>query len=219
MRMPTSGRPRLLHRARRRARQKKRERAGPKGLHQSNCGVGDSRDKGSEHGVVLDWPGDVDDDRVPGWALLGLKDAGNGCAIECIGAKPVDGLSWKGDEAAGTKIAAARAMASCASSVSRRAGSTARRKCLHISYCHLSRVVPPRKIASEVYSLLTWRLKRKSSSGCGDRSAGAATEGIRFSISILHGPLKATCCMTRRTERCVRAQRSCAFEIMRDDGR
>ena len=86
-----------------RARQQERQGARPEGLHQSVNHRRKFADQWLEHRILKDWPGNVHDDWVPGWALLGLKDAGDGSSIESIGAKAVYGFSGQGDESARAK--------------------------------------------------------------------------------------------------------------------
>jgi len=41
----------------------------------------------------------VDDEGVPGGALLGGEDRGYGVLIQCVGSEAIDGFSGEGDEA------------------------------------------------------------------------------------------------------------------------
>ena len=47
--------------------------------------------------------GEVDDEGVPGGALLGGEDARDGLRVESIGSQAVDSLCGKGHEAAGAE--------------------------------------------------------------------------------------------------------------------
>ena len=74
---------------------KEGERAGPEGADEgvdAGCqGEGDLSECRKLRRV-----GDVDDERVPGGALLGDEDAGYGVGVESVGAKAVDGFRGEG---------------------------------------------------------------------------------------------------------------------------
>ena len=104
MRIPTSGRPAVTESGTVAERgSKQSEGAGPEGGHELARGLGDACDQAVEHAILLNRAGDVDNDRVPGGALLGGKDAGHGGGVEGIRAQPVDGFGGQGDEAAGAE--------------------------------------------------------------------------------------------------------------------
>jgi len=58
-------------------------------------------DRGDERKLVCG--GKMDDERVPGGALLGYEDAGDSVWIQRIGSEAVDGLGGEGDEATGSE--------------------------------------------------------------------------------------------------------------------
>ena len=76
---------------------------GPEGGDQPAGGVGDVGHDLVEHGIGVDGAGDVNDDRVPGRALLGGEDAGYRGGIEGIRAETVDRLRRQRHQAAGAK--------------------------------------------------------------------------------------------------------------------
>jgi len=135
MRMPTRGRPAVTAFGDGGgARQQQGKRAGPEGLHETARGLGNLRDQAVEHGVVCDRAGEVDDDGVPRRALFG----GRRCGPRRRGrgrwrpARTTVSVG-KATRPPARRISAARAMDWLASSVSRWAGSTARRRVFHAS--------------------------------------------------------------------------------------
>jgi len=82
--------------------QEQGEGAGPESVHQAVRGRGDGGGECLGH----DHSGDVDNHRIPGGAFLGGKDAGDGVAVESMGAEAVDRFCGQSDEAAGHKNAA-----------------------------------------------------------------------------------------------------------------
>ena len=106
-------------------------------------------------------------------------------------------------------------IASCASSVSRRVGSTAKRSVFTFLLSPFAAGAATCRILAAYHGYRDGN----QISGCGDRGVGPATEGVRVSISIRRAPSRATFFMTRRTAICGREQRSFAFAVMRGDGR
>lgn len=81
------------------ARQQQRERARPKGVDEDLRDRRDGRDDGLGHGRIAD----VDDERIPVWALLGEKDFGDSVGIEGICGESVDGFRGHGHSASGAQ--------------------------------------------------------------------------------------------------------------------
>ena len=81
------------------AREEERERAGPEGFRESDDSGFEMCGDVCDGGELVDG-GEVDDEGVPGWALLGGEDACDGFWRERVGSEAVDGFGGKGDEAA-----------------------------------------------------------------------------------------------------------------------
>ena len=85
------------------ARQQQRQRARPESVHQPARAGGNFFDQAEEHGIGGIERRDMDDDRIPGGALLGGEDALDGGADRGRWPRAVDGLSGQRHEAAGAQ--------------------------------------------------------------------------------------------------------------------
>ncbi len=83
--------------------QQERHRPGPEGSHELSCRFGDVSHQQVKHGVRRDRSGNVDDDRIPGGALLRCEDAGNSGGIQSIGPQAVNRLGGQRNQAAAAK--------------------------------------------------------------------------------------------------------------------
>ena len=104
MRMPTSGRPAVTTSGTAAERGRSRVNGpGQKAFIRPRTAGAIFRHEMIQHRILMDWAGDVHNDRIPRGALFGCENAGDGVGIESIGAEAVDGFGGQGDQAAGTK--------------------------------------------------------------------------------------------------------------------